>query len=254
MADPILRVESLSKSFGGLVAADQITLQIDQGSITGLIGPNGSGKTTLFNLVSGALKPDGGRVLFRNSDITGLRPHQVFKKGVYRTFQSPQIIPRLTLIENMLLADRAQIGEGLFPALFNRRRWKEHEEKAIRRAYEHLKFLDIEKYANESPSILSGGQLKLLEIGRALMSDATMLLLDEPAAGVNPTLAAKIFDLLEHLRRERGVTIFVIEHKVDLVFERVDFAFVLNKGRLFFSGTPEEVSREQSVIDVYLGE
>lgn len=251
---PIMSVEDLSKSFGGLVAADHISLAVEQASITGLIGPNGSGKTTLFNMIAGALKPDAGRIRFRDDDITGLSPHQVFRRGVYRTFQSPQIVPRLTLLENMLLADRARVGEDFFSALVARRRWREHEEEAIRRAYGHLKFLEIERYANDSPSILSGGQLKLLEIGRALMSDASMLLLDEPAAGVNPTLAAKIFDLLEHLRRERGVTIFVIEHKVDLVFERVDYAFVLNKGRLFFSGTPDEVSREQSVVDVYLGE
>lgn len=223
-------------------------------SITGLIGPNGSGKTTLFNVISGSFKPDRGNVLLDGSDIAGLPPHQVFRRRLYRTFQSPQIAPSLSVIENMLLANLTRVGEGLFESMFRRRKWRQAEEKMIEKAYEHLKFLEIEKYANESPSILSGGQLKLLEVGRALMSEASILLLDEPAAGVNPTLAAKIFDFLEHLRKERGATIFVIEHKVDLVFERVDHAFVMNKGRMFFSGTPEEIAKEQTVVDVFLGE
>ena len=246
-------MEHVSKTFGGLVAVDDVSLEVARESITGLIGPNGSGKTTLFNVVAGSLKPDGGRVLLENSDIAGFSPHDVFRRKLYRTFQSPQIAPTLSVLENMLLADPVRAGEGVFDSIFGRRKWKTAERTMIERAYDHLSFLGIEKYANESPSILSGGQLKLLEVGRALMSEASILLLDEPAAGVNPTLAAKIFDFLEHLRKEKGVTIFVIEHKVDLVFERVDFAYVMNKGKLFFSGTPEEIAKEQSVVDVYLG-
>ncbi|MDG6907701.1 MAG: ABC transporter ATP-binding protein [Nitrososphaerota archaeon] len=249
-----MKLEKISKSFGGLLALDNVSLEVEKNSITGLIGPNGSGKTTLFNVISGSLKPDSGKILLEDADITGLSPHNVFRKRLYRTFQSPQIAPTLSVLENMLIADPSRAGEGLFDSIFNRRKWKDAEAKMIERAYRHLSFLGIEKYSNDSPSILSGGQLKLLEVGRALMSEASILLLDEPAAGVNPTLAAKIFDFLDHLREEKGVTIFVIEHKVDLVFERVDYAYVMNKGMLFFSGTPEEIGREQSVVDVYLGE
>ncbi len=233
---------------------DDVSLEVEAGSITGLIGPNGSGKTTLFNVIAGSFKPDNGRVLLGNLDIVGMSPHQIFRKRLYRTFQSPQTAPSLSVLENVLLADPGRAGEGLFQSILSRRKWRLAEEKMIERAFDHLKFLGIEKYANESPSILSGGQLKLLEVGRALMSEASLMLLDEPAAGVNPTLASKIFDLLEHLRKERNSTIFVIEHKVDLVFERVDYAFVMNKGKLFFSGTPDEIAKEQSVVDVYLGE
>ncbi len=249
----ILKLERVSKRFGGLLAVEEVSLEVQKGSITGLIGPNGSGKSTLFNVVSGYFKPDGGRIIFNGSEIAGLSAHEIFNKGVYRTFQSPQIVPGISLLENMLLAGRSQSGEGLFPAILKRGAWQKQERELIERAYEHLKFLSIEKHANESPSILSGGQLKLLEIGRALMSDASILLLDEPAAGVNPTLAADIFDFLERLRKERGITIFVIEHKMDLVLQRVDYVFVMNKGKLFFQGTPKEISEERSVIEVYLG-
>jgi branched-chain amino acid transport system ATP-binding protein len=154
----------------------------------------------------------------------------------------------------MLLADPLRSGEGLFESIISMRKWRAREEELIEKAYEHLRFLSIDQYANESPSILSGGQLKLLEIGRALMSDASILLLDEPAAGVAPTLARKIFDFLDHLRNERGVTIFTIEHKVDIVFERAEHVFVMNKGKILFSGTPKEVSGNESVLIAYLGE
>jgi branched-chain amino acid transport system ATP-binding protein len=236
------------------LAVDGVSLQVERESVTGLIGPNGSGKTTLFNLIAGLLKADNGKILLGNSDITGLAPHEVFRKGIYRTFQSPQIVPNLSVLENMLLANSLRAGERLFESILRRRTWRSQETKLIEKAYEYLRFLNLDEYANETPSVLSGGQLKLLEIGRAFMSEAPILLLDEPAAGVNPTLARKIFDFLEHLRRERGVTIFVIEHKVDVVFERTDHVFVMNKGRLLFSGTPQEVAANQSVIDAYLGE
>jgi branched-chain amino acid transport system ATP-binding protein len=251
---PILKLEHVTKGFGGLLAVDDVSLEVKKNGITGLIGPNGSGKTTLFNLISGSLKPDAGKIFFENSAITGLAPHKIFRRGIYRTFQSPQIIASLTIIENMLLADPSRNGEGLFESIVGRRRWKATEKKLIGVAYEHLRFLELDKYANESPAILSGGQLKLLEIGRALMSNATILLLDEPAAGVAPSLALKIFDFLDHLRNERGVTIFVIEHKVDIVFERVDNVFVLNKGKLLASGTPKDIAANEIVIDAYLGE
>lgn len=249
-----MKLEHISKSFGGLRAVDDVSLEVGKESITGLIGPNGSGKTTLFNVIAGSFKPDTGKVLLEGSDITGFSSHNVFRRRLYRTFQSPQIASSLSVIENMLLAGPTRVGEGLFESMLRRQKWHKAEEKMIEQAYEHLKFLEIEKYANESPSILSGGQLKLLEVGRALMSEASVLLLDEPAAGVNPTLASKIFDFLEHLRREKNATIFVIEHKVDLLFERVDYAFVMNKGKVFFSGRPREIVDEQSVVDIFLGE
>jgi len=232
---------------------DDVSLDVQQGTITALIGPNGSGKTTLFNVISGWYLPDLGDIRLFGSGVVGLAPHQVFGMGLYRTFQSPHILPSLSVLENLLIADRRRIGEGSFDSVFRRGVWRRHEDQIIERAYEYLKLLGLENHANEPPTILSGGQLKLLELGRALMSEARVLLLDEPAAGVNPTLAAKVFDFLEHMRRELGVTLFVIEHKMELVLERVDYVFVMNKGRVFFSGTPDAVREEHSVVDIYLG-
>ena len=250
----LLTLEHVSKRFGGVSAVDDVSLEVIKGSLTGLIGPNGSGKTTLFNLISGFHKLDAGRVIFNGTDISGKRPHEIFKAGIYRTFQSPQIVPRLSVAENMLLAGRDQLGEGLFSSFFKRRTWSEQESKLIDKALDYLKFLKLEPFADELPVILSGGQLKLLEVGRALMSDSKILLLDEPAAGVNPSLALDIFELLEHLRSERDATIFVIEHKMDLLLQKVDYVYVMNKGKLFFKGAPKDITQEQSVIDVYLGE
>jgi len=249
----LLELKRVSKSFGGLVAVDDLEIDIEGGSMCGLIGPNGSGKTTLFNVISGFLKPDKGSVIFNGKDITGFAPHEVFESGVYRTFQSPQIVPRLSVIENVLMAARDQLGEGLSSAFIKRKEWCEKESQLIERAYGHLKFLGIDKCANASPGALSGGQLKLLEVARALMSDSKLLLLDEPAAGVNPVLAANILDLLEHIRREKGATVFVIEHKMELLLRRVSHVFVMNKGTLLFEGSPQEVAEEPTVVEAYLG-
>lgn len=249
----ILELKGVSKSFGGLAAVNDLAIDVDDESMCGLIGPNGSGKTTLFNVISGFHKPDSGHVIFRGIDITGLPPHEIFQRGIYRTFQSPQIVPRLSVLENVLLAGRGQAGEGLLLAFLKRKEWRETESRLIERAYENLKFLGIEKAANKSPWTLSGGQLKLLEVARALMSDAELLLLDEPAAGVNPTLAANILDFFEHVRKERGATVFVIEHKMELLLRRVSHVFVMNKGSLLFQGSPKEVAEERSVIEAYLG-
>ena len=249
----ILHLKGVSKSFGGLAAVNDLAIDVNEGSMCGLIGPNGSGKTTLFNVISGFHKPDRGYVIFKGKDITGLPAHEIFQQGIYRSFQSPQIVPRLSVLENVLLASRGQAGEGLLPAFLKRKEWQETESRFTDRAYENLKFLGMEKAANESPGTLSGGQLKLLEVARALMSDAELLLLDEPAAGVNPTLAANILDLFEHVRKERGATLFIIEHKMDLLLRRVGHVFVMNKGSLLFQGSPREVAKEQSVVEAYLG-
>ncbi len=171
-----LELKGISKSFGGLVAVNNLEIDLEDESMCGLIGPNGSGKTTLFNVISGFVKPDKGQVVFNGLDITGLRPHEIFQRGIYRTFQSPQIVPRLSVLENVLLAGRGQVGEGLLPAVLKRKQWHEKEAQLIERAYENLRFLNIEKAANESPETLSGGQLKLLEVARALMSDAELVI------------------------------------------------------------------------------
>lgn len=248
-----LELKGISKSFGGLVAVNDLAIDLEDESMCGLIGPNGSGKTTLFNVISGFLKPDKGSVIFNGMNITGLTPHEIFRRGIYRTFQSPQIVSRLSVLENVLLASRGQVGEELLAAFMKRKEWHEKETQLIEKAYENLRFLGIERAANESPGTLSGGQLKLLEVARALMSDAELLLLDEPAAGVNPTLAANILDFLEHVRKDRGATVFVIEHKMELLLSRVSHVFVMNKGRLLFQGSPKEITEEPAVVEAYLG-
>lgn len=246
----ILEVNDIEKSFGGIKALDGVSVSIKNNNISGLIGPNGSGKTTLLNTVSGFLAPDKGTVYFGGKDITSLPPFQVSRLGMTRTFQITRLFRGMTVLESMLLASKTQ-DDGLFPVFFNRKKVMETERRDVQKAVEILDFLEIEHLKHEYAVALSGGQQKLLSIGMALMADPRMVLLDEPVAGVNPTLANKIFEKVMLEKEKR--TFLVVEHNIDILMNFCDIIYVMNKGRIVASGTPDEVQRNETVIDVYLG-
>jgi len=246
----ILEVNDIEKSFGGIKALDGVSVSIENNTISGLIGPNGSGKTTLLNTVSGFLAPDKGTVYFGGKDITSLPPFQVSRLGMTRTFQITRLFRGMTVLESMLLASKTQ-DDGLFPVFFNRKKLMETERRDVQKAVEILDFLEIEHMKHEYAVALSGGQQKLLSLGMALMADPRMVLLDEPVAGVNPTLANKIFKKVMLEKEKR--TFLVVEHNIDILMNFCDIIYVMNKGRIVASGTPDEVQRNETVIDVYLG-
>jgi branched-chain amino acid transport system ATP-binding protein len=251
--ETILEVRDLVKSFGGLHAIDRCSFSVREGTITGLIGPNGAGKTTMFNLITGFLTPDGGQVLAEGEDITALPPHEVFHRRICRTFQIPREHQTMTVLENLMLVASDQPGEAFWncwlrPGLVRRR------EREVRdRAYEVLEFVDLTRLANELAGRLSGGQKKLLELARTLMADPRLVLLDEPAAGVNRTLMNRLAENIEQLRRERGITFLLIEHDMDLVMELCDPVIVMSEGRRLMEGTPAEVRSDPHVMEAYLG-
>jgi len=251
MPSPILRLRDLVKSFGGLRAVDGVSMDVQERTLTILIGPNGGGKTTLINLITGVYKPDQGRIMFNGRDITGLPPHEIFRLGVARTFQIPQPFRELTVLENLLVCCNNP-GEGFISAL-RRWAWTRFEEEAIERAFKLLKLLNLDYLWDQESWKLSGGQMKLLEIGRALMSDARLLVMDEPVAGVNPTLAHEIFRSLVRLRDELSITIFMVEHRLDIALQYTDEAYVMASGRIISRGRPEEVVMDPQVIEAYLG-
>jgi len=246
----ILEVNDIEKSFGGIKALDGVSVSIENNTISGLIGPNGSGKTTLLNTVSGFLAPDKGTVYFGGKDITSLPPFQVSRLGMTRTFQITRLFRGMTVLESMLLASKTQ-DDGLFPVFFNRKKLMDIERWDVQKAVEILDFLEIEHLKHEYAVALSGGQQKLLSLGMALMADPRMVLLDEPVAGVNPTLANKIFEKVMLEKEKR--TFLVVEHNIDILMNFCDIIYVMNKGRIVASGTPDEVQRNETVIDVYLG-
>ena len=240
----LLRIDNLSKRFGGVVAVDECSITVEAGSIMGLIGPNGSGKTTVFNMVTGFIPSDKGTVSFKSKSIDRLGPDRIYELGIGRTFQLARIFPRLTALENMLVPVRRK---GL-RALFSRADWI--SERA--RAMEMLEFLDIAHVANKLGGTLSYGQRKLLELGAVLMAEPELVLLDEPAGGVNPALLEKIG---EHIRRlnERGITFLVVEHNMSWVMNLCTEVVVLHRGRAIASGKPDAVRQEPAVLDAYLG-
>ena len=240
----LLRIDKLSKRFGGVVAVDECSIEVTAGSIMGLIGPNGSGKTTVFNMVTGFIPSDKGTVSFKSKSIDRLGPDRIYELGIGRTFQLARIFPRLTALENMLVPVRRK---GL-RALFSRADWS--SERA--RAMEMLEFLDIAHVANKLGGTLSYGQRKLLELGAVLMAEPELVLLDEPAGGVNPALLEKIG---EHIRRlnQRGITFLVVEHNMSWVMNLCTEVVVLHRGRAIASGKPDAVRQEPAVLDAYLG-
>ena len=249
----ILQVNNLSKFFGGLKAISNCSLKIKKGSITGIIGPNGSGKTTLFNLIAGNLKPNKGSVYFDNEDITGIPSYELFSKGVLRTFQIAHEFTNLTVLENLMMVPGGQSGELLVNALFKPRLINEEEKKIKQKALEVIKFLNLTHLEKELAGNLSGGQKKILELGRTMMVDAKIVLLDEVGAGVNRTLLKDIGSAILRLNKEKGYTFCMIEHDMDFISRLCDPVIVLAEGSVLFQGTSDEVKNNEQVIESYLG-
>ena len=249
----ILQIDNLSKYFGGLAAVADCSLKIKKGTITGIIGPNGSGKTTLFNLIAGNLKPNKGKVLFDNEDITSVPSYELFSKGILRTFQIAHEFTNLTVLENLMMVPGNQSGENLMTALLNPKLIKKEEDKIRDKAYEVIDFLNLKHLANELAGNLSGGQKKLLELGRTMMVDAKLVLLDEVGAGVNRTLLKDLGTAILRLNKEKGYTFCMIEHDMDFISRMCNPVIVMSEGSVLFEGTSEEVKKNEKVIESYLG-
>lgn len=250
---PILEVAHVTKSFGGVLAVNDCSLSVGKGVITGLIGPNGAGKTTLFNLIAGADHPTSGTILFQGRRIDGLPPHRTFREGVVRTFQIARAISTMTVLENLMLMPQAQSGEHVWNQWVLPGKVGREEEEHFNRAMDVLSFVELVDLRDEYASNLSGGQRKLLELARTLMCDPTLLLLDEPGAGVNRVLLQKLAEKIEALCFELGITIFLIEHDMDLVTRLCNPVLVMSEGSLLAEGTPEEIKADERVLDAYLG-
>ncbi len=246
-------VEHLYKNFGGLHAVEDASLTISEGSITGLIGPNGAGKTTLFNIIAGVHKPSAGRVFLHGEDITGLAPHELFHRGLLRTFQIAHEFSSLTVRENLMMVPAGQSGENLVDAWFRPARVRTEEEGIRKKANEVIDFLQIRQVADERAGNLSGGQKKLLELGRTMMVDAKIVFLDEVGAGVNRTLLNTIGDAILRLNKERGYTFCMIEHDMEFISRLCDPVIVMAEGSVLAQGTAEEVKANEMVIEAYLG-
>ena len=249
----ILQVNNLSKFFGGLAAVSNCSLKIKKGSITGIIGPNGSGKTTLFNLIAGNLESSEGTVLFNNEDITNTPSYELFSKGVLRTFQIAHEFTNLTVVENLMMVPGKQSGENLVNALFKPGLVKNEELKIKEKALEVIDFLNLKHLSNELAGNLSGGQKKLLELGRTMMVDAKLVLLDEVGAGVNRTLLKDIGSTILRLNKEKGYTFCMIEHDMEFISRLCNPVIVMSEGSVLFEGTSDEVKKNEQVIESYLG-
>ncbi|MBA3910323.1 MAG: ABC transporter ATP-binding protein [Rhodobacter sp.] len=246
-------VEDLHRHFGGFRAVDGASLKIRTGSITGLIGPNGAGKTTLFNVIAGRLPPTSGRVLMDGEDITGLPPHVLFHKGLLRTFQIAHEFGSMTVRENLMMVPPHQAGETIWNSWFARDRVAREEARIRDKADEVLEFLTIGHLADEKAANISGGQKKLLELGRTMMVDAKIVFLDEVGAGVNRTLLNTIGDAIIRLNQERGYTFCVIEHDMDFIARLCDPVICMAEGRVLAEGSVDEVKNNELVIEAYLG-
>ena len=249
----ILDISNLSKNFGGLSAVKNCSLKIKKGTITGIIGPNGSGKSTLFNLIAGSLKPNDGTVMFNNKNITGLLSYELFSRGILRTFQIAHEFTNLTVLENLMMVPSNQSGEKLINAIFMRKKFKSEEDEIRKKAYEVIEFLNLKHLSNEIAGNLSGGQKKLLELGRTMMVDSKLVLLDEVGAGVNRTLLKDLGTAILRLNKEKGYTFCMIEHDMDFISRMCNPVIVLSEGSVLFQGTAEEVKNNELVIESYLG-
>ena len=253
MSEPMLQIKNIRKSFGGFTAVDGIGFDVPRGSISGLIGPNGAGKTTLFNIISGQYKADEGSVLLDGKQLIGQPPHKVFASGLARTFQIPRPFPGMTVLENLMIVPRHQSGERFWNNWIRPGAVREQEQALRARAEEVLTFCNLAQVAGNQAQNLSGGQHKLLELARILMADPKIILLDEPAAGVNPTLMRDLVDRILELN-ERGYTFLIIEHNMDVVMSICDPIFVMAQGKLIYQGNADGVRADPTVLDAYLGE
>lgn len=250
---PLFEAEGVVKEFGGIRAVNGATMSVQEGSITSLIGPNGAGKTTFFNVITGFYRADGGRATLRGEPILGRPPYAIARRGMVRTFQITKALAAMPVIDNMLLAAREQPGERLVNALFRPGVTRRREREVCAQADELLELFNLDRLRDAYAGTLSGGQRKLLELARALMTRPRLLLLDEPMAGINPTLGRRLLDHMERLRGEEGVTFLFVEHDMEVVMRHSDEVIVMAEGRVIASGEPERVRSDQAVIDAYLG-
>jgi branched-chain amino acid transport system ATP-binding protein len=249
----VIEIDRVSKRFGGIVAVDDCSFRIGAGTITGLIGPNGAGKTTLFNIIAGFAKPTAGRILLEGRDITGRPPHRLFHEGLVRTFQIPHEFARMTVLENLMVVPPAQSGENLLNVWLRPGGVRLRERAVRRQAEEVLELIQLGHLRDERAGNLSGGQKKLLELGRTMMTDATVVLLDEPGAGVNRTLLGRLAEFIRFLNRERRYTFCIVEHDMDLIALLCDPVVVMAEGRVIGQGTIADIRRDETVREAYLG-
>ena len=250
---PILSVRDVRKYFGGIRAVDGVSIDVAPNTITGLIGPNGAGKTTLFNVISGYYKPDAGEVYFKGERIDGLSLHETFKKGLCRTFQLSRELKLMTVLENLMLPPPYQMGENLLKTWFLPSRVRRQERELREKAMDVLEAIGLLHLKDEYAGNLSGGQKRLLELGRVMMAEPEMVLLDEIAAGVSPSERVMLADHIRRLVEEKGITAFVVGHEMDFVMDLCDPVIVMDKGKKLTEGPPEEVSKDPRVLEVYLG-
>lgn len=255
-AAPPLRVDGLEKSFEGIRAVDGASFSVEAGTLTGMIGPNGAGKSTAFDCITGFLTPDSGTVELNGHEITGRAPHAIAQAGLVRTFQIARELEEMTVLENLMLAPQNQRGEEMWrsvlPGPIGRESVAEGERELRERVWETLDQFELSHLADQYAGNLSGGQRKLLELARALLADPDVLLLDEPLAGVNPTLETKLLDQIENLRAD-GYTFLLVEHDMDIIMNHCERVIVMNQGDVLVEGSPEDVRTNEQVIDAYLG-
>ena len=249
----MISFQNITVDFGGLRAVDQASFEIDRGRITGLIGPNGAGKTTAFNVIAGHVRPNTGTVMLDGQNITSLKPHQRAAMGLARTFQIAHEFSRLTVVENLMAAAASPIGENLLNVVFRRNMFETEEREHYAFARETIKLLELDHLRDEKAGNLSGGQKKLVELGRALMRKPKIVLLDEIGAGINRTLLAKLADKIKLLNQERGLTFCLIEHDLDYVSKLCDHVLVMTQGKVLTQGTVDQVRRDERVIEAYFG-
>jgi neutral amino acid transport system ATP-binding protein len=250
----LLTANNLSKSFGGIRAVKNAEISVRQGSITGLIGPNGAGKTTLFNLISNFIRPDTGEIIFDGKPIQHLNPHQIARQGCIRTFQVARVLSRLSVLENMLLASQQQTGENFLRVWLQRKQIRREEKINREKAMNILESVGLIEKANDYAGALSGGQRKLLEMARTLMTNPKLILLDEPAAGVNPTLIDRICEHILNWNKSEGISFLIVEHNMDMIMSLCDRIWVLAEGTNLAEGTPEDIQNNPAVLEAYLGE
>ena len=251
--DAVIDVRNVSKRFGGLTAVSNCSLKVERGSVTGLIGPNGAGKSTLFNMVAGNIVPDSGQILFDGQDITGLKPHQLFSRGLLRTFQIPHEFSNMTALENLMVVASDQPGETLINAWIRPGLVASRDREVRQKANDVIDFLKLGHVKGELAGNLSGGQKKLLELGRTMMVDAKAVLLDEVAAGVNRTLLQDLAGNIERMNRELGFTFFVIEHDMDLIGRLCDPVIVMAQGEVIAEGPMADIRANAAIVEAYFG-
>ena len=249
----MLKINKVRKNFGGLTAVNNASMHVEKGSITGLIGPNGAGKTTLFNIIAGNLQSDSGEVVLQDEKISGLKSHELFYKGVLRTFQIAHEFTSSTVLENLMMVPGNQLGEKILYTFLNHSKVKKQEEEIRSKAVEVINFLNLTHLTQELAGNLSGGQKKLLELGRTMMVDAKLVLLDEVGAGVNRTLLKDISEAIIRLNKEKNYTFFVIEHDMELISKLCETVIVMAEGSVLYQGSFDEVKSNEAVIEAYLG-